>query len=342
MAFIDRLPLGQRPAVHNWECDDNTDRDALTEESAGVLISADSIGKEVRVGTASPYAYYRLEGVAPLVWSRDLGAAPGAGGGGGVTVHGDLTGLDADDHPQYALAASMTTALAGKADTTALTSGLAAKANTSHAHVIADTTGLQTALDAKADTTALTAGLATKADATHTHVIADTTGLQTALDAKADSSALTSGLAGKADTSHTQATSTITGLDATLAALATTTSLTSGLATKAAVRAEKGFVTSRAVTASTTAVDADSGNAVDMNSSSGMNFTVNNGTGAENDLITIFVISTGVVTLVAGSNVSIVAPPGKTLVSTAAGSWVQLRKRVTGVTDIWMATGHLA
>lgn len=46
------------------------------------------------------------------------------------------------------------------------------KADTSHSHVIGDTTGLQAALDAKANTT-------------HSHVIGDTTGLQTALDAKA-------------------------------------------------------------------------------------------------------------------------------------------------------------
>lgn len=52
-------------------------------------------------------------------------------------------------------------------------SGLAGKANSSHAHVIADVTGLQTALDGKAGTA-------------HTHAISDVTGLQTALDAKLD------------------------------------------------------------------------------------------------------------------------------------------------------------
>ncbi len=71
-----------------------------------------------------------------------------------------------------------------------LAAALAAKANSTHSHAIADTTGLQAALDGKAAST-------------HTHAISDTTGLQTALD-------------GKASTSHTQAISTITGLQTAL------------------------------------------------------------------------------------------------------------------------------
>lgn len=69
------------------------------------------------------------------------------------------------------------TALDGKQPTgdyatnTALTNGLATKANVSHTHVIADVTNLQTTLDGKAPLV-------------HTHVIADVTGLQTALNAK--------------------------------------------------------------------------------------------------------------------------------------------------------------
>jgi hypothetical protein len=51
-----------------------------------------------------------------------------------------------------------------------VTTALAGKANTTHSHVIADTTGLQTALDGKAPTS-------------HTHTIANVTGLQTVLDA---------------------------------------------------------------------------------------------------------------------------------------------------------------
>lgn len=69
------------------------------------------------------------------------------------------------------------TALDGKQPTgdyatnTALTDGLATKANVSHTHVIADVTNLQTTLDGKAPLV-------------HTHVIADVTGLQTALNGK--------------------------------------------------------------------------------------------------------------------------------------------------------------
>ena len=59
--------------------------------------------------------------------------------------------------------------------------GLAGKANTSHAHAIADTTGLQAALDGKQ-------AAGSYATAVHAHVIADTTGLQTALNGKALSS----------------------------------------------------------------------------------------------------------------------------------------------------------
>lgn len=79
------------------------------------------------------------------------------------------------------------TALDGKQPTgdyatnTALTDGLATKANVSHTHVIADVTNLQTTLDGKAPLV-------------HTHVISDVTGLQTALDLKVDSN--TTGITG--------------------------------------------------------------------------------------------------------------------------------------------------
>lgn len=53
--------------------------------------------------------------------------------------------------------------------------GLAGKANTSHSHAIADTTGLQTALDGKAATS-------------HTHAQTDITGLAASLSAKVDTS----------------------------------------------------------------------------------------------------------------------------------------------------------
>lgn len=47
---------------------------------------------------------------------------------------------------------------------------------------IAKVTGLQAAIDAKAATTALTSGLAGKADTSHTHTVAQVTGLQAILD----------------------------------------------------------------------------------------------------------------------------------------------------------------
>lgn len=70
---------------------------------------------------------------------------------------------------------------------------VATKANATHTHVIADTTGLQTALDGKASSshthtianiTNLQTTLDGKAASSHTHTIANVTGLQTALDAK--------------------------------------------------------------------------------------------------------------------------------------------------------------
>lgn len=63
---------------------------------------------------------------------------------------------------------------------------VAAAAAGSHTHTIAQVTSLQTTLDAKATTTALTAGLATKANSTHTHAQADVTGLVAALATKLD------------------------------------------------------------------------------------------------------------------------------------------------------------
>jgi hypothetical protein len=74
---------------------------------------------------------------------------------------------EADPHPDYALEVDVTTSLSGKADAT-------------HAHAIADTTGLQAALDGKQASGSYAA-------ATHSHAISDTTGLQAALDGKASS-----------------------------------------------------------------------------------------------------------------------------------------------------------
>ena len=76
------------------------------------------------------------------------------------------------------------------ATATALSTGLAGKANKSHTHAVADVTGLQTALDGKqvkgdyATSKDLADGLAGKANTAHTHTIANVTGLQDALNGK--------------------------------------------------------------------------------------------------------------------------------------------------------------
>lgn len=76
------------------------------------------------------------------------------------------------------------------ATATALSTGLAGKANKAHTHAVADVTGLQTALDGKqpkgdyATSKALTEGLAGKANTAHTHTIANVTDLQDALNGK--------------------------------------------------------------------------------------------------------------------------------------------------------------
>lgn len=110
------------------------------------------------------------------------------------------------------------------ATATALSTGLAGKANKAHTHAVADVTGLQTALDGKqvkgdyATSKDLADGLAGKANASHTHTIANVTGLQAALDGKqpkgsyATTTALTDGLAGKANTAHTHTVANVTGL----------------------------------------------------------------------------------------------------------------------------------
>jgi hypothetical protein len=87
--------------------------------------------------------------------------------------HGALTGLGDDDHPQY-----LTTGRGDERYVQGSDSRL----------TLADTAVQPADLNAYATDAELTAGLATKADASHSHTIADTTGLQTALDGKAATS----------------------------------------------------------------------------------------------------------------------------------------------------------
>lgn len=90
----------------------------------------------------------------------------------------------------------------------ALTNGLAAKANTSHTHTIANITNLQTTLNGKAATS-------------HTHTVANVTGLQAALDGKAasghthpDATATESGFMSAADKALLDgATASASGVD---------------------------------------------------------------------------------------------------------------------------------
>jgi hypothetical protein len=123
---LGRKPVGDRMPLANWEVVDLAARDAIAEARPGVALAATDIGRCCRVGAAAPYAYYLLERVSPsLSWSADLAS------GGGASDHGALSGLGDNDHPQYALATDVNTALAGKADASALTSGLASKASLS-------------------------------------------------------------------------------------------------------------------------------------------------------------------------------------------------------------------
>lgn len=91
------------------------------------------------------------------------------------------------DTSTLATKSEVTTGLASKVNTSTYT---ADKATFALKTEIPDTSGLatKTQLSGYATTTALTQGLAGKANATHTHAISDVTNLQTTLDGKAASS----------------------------------------------------------------------------------------------------------------------------------------------------------
>ena len=75
------------------------------------------------------------------------------------------------------------------ATNTALTQGLAGKANSSHTHTSADVTDLSNALKSYATMNTVNAELAKKANESHTHAVSDVEGLQVALDGKLDATA---------------------------------------------------------------------------------------------------------------------------------------------------------
>ena len=94
--------------------------------------------------------------------------------------------------PSAQLPAAPVTSVAGKTGAVTLVKadvGLGNVDNTSDANKPVSS-ATQTALNAKADSSALTSGLAGKANTVHTHVISDVTNLQTTLTSKADDSAV--------------------------------------------------------------------------------------------------------------------------------------------------------
>lgn len=93
---------------------------------------------------------------------------------------------DFADNSTGAITASTMRDLVSSIDLTAEADAkLAGKADATHAHALADVTGLETALASKADAAATTAALAGKAATSHAHALADVAGLETALAGKA-------------------------------------------------------------------------------------------------------------------------------------------------------------
>ena len=150
-----------------------------------------------------------------------VGSGGGGGGGAGLVqsvqapLSVDGSGDLSVDLNNYALTSALTSGLAGKADQTAMTTALAAKADQSAMTTALAAKADNTALAAKADQSAMTTALAAKADQSAT---------TTALAAKADQSAMTTALAAKADQST---------MNTALAAKADQSAMTTALAAKA-------------------------------------------------------------------------------------------------------------
>jgi len=123
-------------------------------------------------GGVSEYDNYKVYNANDIVWLGSFvyrfNAFIGAAGYGPVTHPAAWTKLSAS---QIADITGLQSALDAKASTVDLSTGLAGKANTSHAHSISNVTGLQSALDAKAASV-------------HTHAISSISGLTSALSEK--------------------------------------------------------------------------------------------------------------------------------------------------------------
>jgi len=118
------------------------------------------------------------------------------GGGGGVTSHNALTGLNADDHPQYSLANGTRWAANQTADRVAISTA---------SGYLSTSSITTTQLGYLSDVTSLIQGqLNNKTNSGHTHSIANINNLQTNLDSRALTSrvvATASGLTGGGDLS---------------------------------------------------------------------------------------------------------------------------------------------
>jgi len=145
----------------------------------GAQIAYSNLSGTPTLGTAAAYDVgvsanhiVQLDGSTklPAVDGSQLLNLPTAGGG--VTAHGALTGLSADDHAQYH----------NNARGDARYAPLAHASNTSNPHSV---TAVQVGADA---TGTAAAAVAAHAGGTNVHAIAAITGLQTALDGKSSTS----------------------------------------------------------------------------------------------------------------------------------------------------------
>lgn len=114
-----------------------------------------TVANPVKTDDRGNLAFFAVPGKYKLRWdgaTSDLAIVvevhpnDPAGGGGGVTDHGLLTGLLDDDHPQYHNDSRGDARYYTK---TQVDASLAGKANTTHTHATTDITGFNSAVDAR-------------------------------------------------------------------------------------------------------------------------------------------------------------------------------------------------